>query len=86
MAGKVTPIAIEDQRPIYEIAREIKADWAKVNYAAAPYLDAMQFLTSIDDEYYADSATSVIRYFLSNAASWRGPVAQRIKAELRGML
>ena len=86
MASKVTPIAIEDQRPIYEIAREIKADWSKVNYAAAPYLDAMQFLTTMEDEYYADSATSVIRYFLSNAASWRGPAAQQIKAELKGML
>jgi len=28
-------------RPLYVIAKEIKKDWIKPNYAAKPYLDAM---------------------------------------------
>jgi len=27
-----------------------------------------------------------VAYFLANAGTWRGPDAQRIKAELKGML
>lgn len=73
-------------RPIYEIAREIKKDWgAKVNFAAKPYLDAMMSLDSIDDNYFFDSAKSVVLYFLSNASTWRGETAKRIKAELKAM-
>ena len=36
-------------RPIYEIANEIERKWAKVNYAARPYLDAMKEVTNIGD-------------------------------------
>lgn len=70
-------------RPIFEIAREIKKDWKKVNYAAKPYLDAMTELINIEDHYYLDSGRSVILYFLSNAGSWRGETARRIKKELK---
>lgn len=74
-------------RPIHEIAREIRRDWgAKVNYAAKPYLDAMGTLTNVDDNYGYDGGDSIVRYFLSNASSWRGDVARRVKAELKGML
>jgi len=72
-------------RPLYEIAREIRKDWSPVNYAAKPYLDAMRSLSSINDDYYADSGRSVVLYFLSNAASWRGENARRIKAELKSL-
>ncbi len=73
-------------RPLYEIAREIRKDWgAKVNFAAKPYLDAMMCLDSIDDNYYFDSAKSVVLYFLCNAGTWRGETAKRIKAELKAM-
>ena len=72
-------------RSLREIAREITADWEKVNFAAVPYLDAMHSLDSIDDNYYADSAHSVGVYFLSNARTWRGDNAKRIKAELKSM-
>jgi len=75
-----------DARPIYTIAREIYADWTKVNYAAAPYLEAMLSLDSIEDPYMFDSGRSVVAYFLSNAATWRGETARRVKAELNGML
>jgi hypothetical protein len=72
-------------RPLCEIAREIRKDWKNVNYAAAPYLDVMRSLNSIQDDYYADSGVSVVLYFLSNASSWRGETAKRIKAELKKM-
>lgn len=72
-------------RPIYEIASEIEREWPKVNYAAKPYLDAMHSLTEITDNYYLDSGKSVVLYFLSNAATWRGDAAKRIKAELKAL-
>ena len=73
-------------RRISEIARDICQHWPKVNYGAQPYLDAMAHLGTMKDTYGQDSAESVVVYFLSNARSWRGPDAQRIKAELNGML
>ena len=73
-------------RPLHEIAAEIRKDWRPVNYAAAPYLDAMRELNAISDRFYEDSGHSVVAYFLSNAASWRGEIARRIKAELKALL
>ena len=73
-------------RPIWEIAREIRKDWKNVSPYASPYLDAMTALDKISDNYYADSGSSVVAYFLSNAASWRGEVAKRVKVELKAML
>ncbi len=73
-------------RTIREIAREIRKDWSPVNFGAVPYLEAMLQLEKISDPYYADSGESVVRYFLSNATSWRGETARRIKTELKDML
>ncbi len=73
-------------RPLYTIAADIRSDWKKVNYAAVPYLDAMQQLNSIDDNFILDSARSIVRYFLSNATTWRGEKAREIKAELKAMV
>lgn len=73
-------------RTLREVAGEIRRDWGKVNYAAAPYLDAMGTLDSVDDSYYYDDGRSVVRYFLANAGSWRGETARRVKAELREMV
>lgn len=73
-------------RPIFEIAREIRATWPKVNYAAVPYLEAMEYLTTMDSMYALDSAKSIVRYFLANASTYRGEAARRIKAELKSML
>ena len=72
-------------RSLSAIAAEIRQDWKKVNYAAKPYLDAMGSLNSINDNYFMDSGKSVVLYFLSNASSWRGEVAKRVKAELKAM-
>ena len=72
-------------RPLFEIAAEIRKDWQKVNFAAKPYLDAMRQLTYITDNYYFDSGKIVVLYFLSNASTWKGETAKRIKAELKAM-
>jgi len=72
-------------RPLYVIANEIRKDWKAVNYAAKPYLDAMSDLDSIKDSFGYDNAKSIVLYFLSNAASWRGEKAKAIKAELKKM-
>jgi hypothetical protein len=72
-------------RPLYQIASEIRKDWAKVNFAAKPYLDAMAQLTYITDDYYFDSGKSVVLYFLCNASTWKGEKAKAIKAELKAM-
>lgn len=73
-------------RPLYTIAREIRADWKKVSPYAAPYLQAMSYLNSVDDNYIMDSGRSIVSYFLANAGSWRGETAKRIKAELKAMV
>lgn len=73
-------------RPLHQIADEIYRDWQNVNYAARPYLEAMRHLNQVTDNYGMDDARSIVLYFLGNARSWRGPVAQRIRAELRGMI
>jgi len=72
-------------RPLSLIARDIRQDWKTVNYAAKPYLDAMQSLSSITDSYGCDNAKSVVLYFLCNAGTWRGPIAKSIKAELKAL-
>jgi len=73
-------------RPLSVIAREILTDWDRVSLHAAPYLTAMSTLDSVHDTYGADSAKSVILYFLSNAQGWRGETARRVKAELKAMV
>lgn len=72
-------------RPIFEIASEIRKDWKKPYFGAVPYLEAMGTITTINENYYADSAKSVVLYFLANAQTWRGEVARRVKAELKEM-
>ena len=74
-----------EQRPINVIANEICKNWIKPNYGAEPYLGAMMQINSINDMYYADTAKSVVIYFLANAQTWRGDVAKRIKLELKQM-
>ena len=72
-------------RPLETIAREIRGDWAKVNFAAEPYLQAMEQLQSVDEDYGYDSGKSVVLYFLSNAGGWRGDTARKVKVELNAM-
>lgn len=74
------------ERSISSIANDIRRNWPNVYFGAKPYLTAMFSLTSIEENYFEDSASSVVRYFLSNATTWRGEHARRIKAELNAML
>jgi hypothetical protein len=74
------------RRPINEIAKEIRADWKNVSAYAEPYLVAMEEMVDITKPYYYDSGVSVVLYFLSNATSWRGEVARKIKKELNEQL
>ena len=74
-------------RPLCVIAQEIVAVWGdKISPHARPYLEAMAHLDSIEDNFVLDSGRSVVLYFLSNATSWRGEEARKIKSELKGML
>ena len=57
-----------------------------IHFAAAPYLDAMMSMDNIKDNYGHDDGRSIVLYFLSNASSWRGDDAKRLKAELKLML
>ena len=73
-------------RPLYEIARDIRNDWKNPHFGAKPYLDAMATLDSIEDNYGWDSAKSIVLYFLANASTWRGETAKKIKKELKAMV
>ena len=73
-------------RPLYEIAADVRQTWPRVNYAAEPYLNAMEHLDGMDGNFYQDSVSSVVRYFLANATTWRGENARRMKVELNQML
>ncbi len=75
-----------EARPLYEIAHEIRRNWTKPYFGAVPYLEAMGALDSIHSMYGCDDARGIVLYFLSNASTWRGDVAKRIKAELKGMV
>ncbi len=73
-------------RSLATIAREIKQNWVKPYFGAVPYLNAMMGLDQITDQYGADDAESIVLYFLSNASSFRGPIARILKAELKAIL
>jgi hypothetical protein len=80
-----TPIATDKPRPLYVIAREIREDWKKPYFGAVPYLEALEQLQCVHDAYGADDGKTLVLYFLSNASSWRGETARRVKAELKAM-
>lgn len=73
-------------RNLSTIAHEIQSDWQRPYFGAVPYLAAMRKLESMSDKYGYDSARSVVVYFLSNATTWKGETARRIKKELKDML
>jgi hypothetical protein len=77
---------------IAQLAAIVRRDWRtkdgkpNVWFGAEPYLDAMETLMVVDPKgatYGWDSAESILIYFVSNAAQWRGPVARAVKAELK---
>jgi len=70
-------------RPLYQIADQINNEWKKVWFGAVPYLQALQRLSHVEQNYGADSADSIVRYFLANANTFRGGNAPKLKAELK---
>lgn len=75
-----------ENKSLLEIAAIIRNDWQKVNFAARPYLDAMQSLQSVKSSYGYDSGKSIVLYFLSNASAWRGETAKAVKLELKNRI
>lgn len=75
-----------EKRTLRVIAQEILRDWKKPYFGAVPYLDAMRELDDVNQMYYADTASSIVRYFLANANTWKGEAARRIKLELKTLL
>jgi|TARA_R110000822_G_scaffold28203_6_gene83991 hypothetical protein len=73
-------------RSLNTISHEILTYWTKPYFGAVPYLNAMRELNSINDNYYDDTARTIVMYFLANASTFRGIEAKRIKLELKSML
>ena len=84
----------KDLRPLSEIAIEVSRLWQdefgpkyrQRFYAAMAYLGPMTTLSTIKDNYDADTGRSVVAYFLSNITTWKGEDARRIKKELNDHL
>jgi hypothetical protein len=85
---KHLPEPFEDlsKKSLSELACLVQRDWKRVWYGAVPYLSAMGSLESIEDMFMYDSGRTVVAYFLSNAGTWRGPVARLVKKELNRRL
>lgn len=77
---------IQIPEDIAQIAGMIGKDWKNVYFGAVPYLDAMRSINSINDTYGVDPASSIVNYFLANAATWRGDVARAVKAKLKQLV
>lgn len=73
-------------RSLNKIARDITKTWPNPYFGAVPYIQAMSWLGHISESYGHDSARDVVLRFLSNASTWRGPDARRIKMELKALL
>jgi hypothetical protein len=77
---------LNERVTVSEIAHAIAKDWTNVSPYAADYLNAMKEIRSVEDNYHADSAKSVIMYFLANAGSYRGDNARSYKALLKELV
>ncbi len=73
-------------RPLYEIANEIRENWANVSIYAAPYIDAFGTADQITEIYIIGDHHSSILGFMCNCGGWRGEVARKVKKELRSIL
>jgi len=76
-------------RPLREIAAEIEADktWLSVRSGGAhSALKDMQGMGFVTEPFGLDAnGYGVIGQFLTHAVGWKGPVARRIREELRIM-
>lgn len=69
-----------------DLAYIIAEDWRKPYFGAVPYLQALRSVETLTDPYGADDGRTIVAYFLSNAATWRGDTARVVKAELKRRL
>jgi len=82
----MTTANLTKDTPLFEVAKIIRSDWKNVYFGAKPYLDAMSYLSSINDNYGYDDAKTIVIYFLSNASTWRGETAKEVKAHLKQII
>ena len=71
---------------IKEIAKFIINDWSKTDRVPKAYLEPMLTIETLDGMYYADTASSVVAYFLSSASGWKGFNARVTKKYLKKIL
>jgi hypothetical protein len=83
MSNNTAVISPINGASLADIAGLIRRDWQNISPYAAPYVDAMSSLNSINDTYITESANSVVLYFLANAGTWRGDTARAVKAYLK---
>lgn len=76
--------AMTATRPIHTIVGKVYL--TDVPLAARPYLLALRHIDKISDQYHADSARSIVLYFLYNCQHWCGEQARQVKAELKTLL
>lgn len=70
-------------RALHEIADEIVLSWPEPYFGAVPYIHVMRRLEKVTDLPGMDDGAEIVQRFLSNAKTWRGDTARRIKTELR---
>lgn len=70
-------------RKLSQIAVDIRKDWKKPYYGAVPYIEALSHLHAITDKHGWEDAKTIVAGFLTNAQTWRGPIARSIKKELK---
>jgi hypothetical protein len=74
------------EKTLSQLAKVIRTDWPYPNLAANPYISAMDHLDSVKDNFGADTGATIVAYFLSNAAQWKGDTAREVKTELKRRL
>ncbi len=64
---EIAPAYIEELKTfsISRIASEIRRNWKNVNFAANPYLDAMNSMEKITDNFMADDGPGIVLRFLA---------------------
>lgn len=73
-------------RSLNVIFNEVDQSWTNPYFGAVPYIRALKSLDNLNDMFVNDKAVDLVRYFLSNAQTWKGVVARRIKKELKQMI
>jgi len=74
------------ERPLYEIAKDIRENWKNIDPFAKEYVDALAKMKTINEKYGCEDADTIVIRFLCNVQTWRGEHARRIKLELNTML